>query len=114
MVRRVVPGCLPWTFGLSRVPARLVGSVARGGTAALFRRRPARKQTERLCRPRAGLGGVGDDHQAGVGADLQPVEAELELADDRMVEALDALAAQAHVVRGPEPAELLASGGELA
>src|SRR5207237_1729418 len=45
--------------------------------------------------------------------DLEAVKAELELAHDRVMEALEALGVQAHVVRGPEPAELLALRGEL-
>jgi hypothetical protein len=39
---------------------------------------------------------------------------EFELADDRVVQPLDAFRVQTHVVRGPEDAELVALGGELA
>jgi len=78
----------PRALPLSPVPAHLVGSgIVRGG-AACFCRCPARKQTERLRGPRARLSGVRHDHQAGVSAELQPVEAELQLAHDRMVELL--------------------------
>jgi hypothetical protein len=98
---------------LPPVPARLVGfGILRVGAACFFCRRPARKQTERLRGAR--FSSVGDDHEAGVEADLEPVEAELLLSHARTVELLDALGMQPDVVGGPEPAELLALGGELA
>src|SRR4051794_19244927 len=59
--------------------------------------RPACEETERFGRPGGGLGAVGDDHRPGVGHDFQPVEAELQLADDRVVEVLGALAVPADV-----------------
>src|SRR5215218_10020483 len=77
-------------------------------------RSPAREQTQGFLRARARFGRVGDDRQAGVGGGLYPVVAELELADDRVVEALLALGVKAHVVGRPEAAELLASGREFA
>src|ERR687897_2423447 len=75
---------------------------------------PAGEQAQRFLRAGARLGRVGDDRQAGVGGGLYPVVAELELADDRVVEALLALGVKAHVVGRPEAAELLTSGRELA
>src|SRR3954470_14837738 len=77
------------------------------------RRGPAGEQSERLGGLRARFGRVGDDGQA-VGEDFEPVEAELKLSHDRVVELLYALGVQADVVRGPQPAELVALGGELA
>ena len=96
----------------SQAPRRWTRSrssdAGRPPSSRLLRGRPAGEQAEGLGGPRAWLGGIGDDHQAGVGADLQPVEAELQLAHDRVVEPLDALGVQPDVVGGPEPAELLA------
>src|SRR4029079_9333732 len=77
---------------LPRVPAfPLVAGSARRACAGFFRRRPAGEQAECLRGPRAGLGGVSADDEAGFGADLEPVEAELELAHDLVDEPLDAL-----------------------
>jgi hypothetical protein len=76
--------------------------------------RPAAEECQGLVGARAGLGGVGDDRQPGVSGEVQPVVAELELADDGMVEVLDARVVEADVVRGPAGAERLTLGGELA
>jgi hypothetical protein len=46
-----------------------------------------------------------------VGGDVQAVEAEAELADDRMMEVLDRGGVEAHVVCGPVGAERVALGG---
>jgi hypothetical protein len=52
--------------------------------------------------------------QAGVGRELHHLEGQGEVADDGLMEALGAGLVQAHVVRGPAGAELLAARGELA
>jgi hypothetical protein len=49
-----------------------------------------------------------------VGGDVQAVEAEAELADDGMMEVLDAGGVEADIVGGPVGAEGLALGRELA
>jgi hypothetical protein len=59
-------------------------------------------------RSRAWFDRVGD-HPPGVGGELYPVEAELQLADDRMVDALFTLVVEANFVGCPVSAELLAS-----
>jgi len=46
--------------------------------------------------------------------EVQAVEAQIELADDRMVEVLDGGCVEANVVRGPAGAERVALGSELA
>src|SRR6266536_320998 len=97
---------------MSRSTSALVGrarrlSVVDGG-------RPAAEELERLFRARTGFGGVGEDRQPVVGGEVQPVVAQAELADDGMVEVLDAGVVEAHVVRGPAAAERLASCCELA
>src|SRR4051812_18439111 len=45
--------------------------------------RPAAEELQRLIRARARLGGVGGQRQPMVGGDVQAVEAQAELADDR-------------------------------
>jgi len=56
----------------------------------------------------AGLGGVRGDPQT-VGGEVQRLERQGEVADDRVMETLDAGAVEAHVVRGPQLAERLAA-----
>jgi hypothetical protein len=48
------------------------------------------------------------------GGQRQRAEGDVDEADDRMPDVLGPVLVQAHVVRGPEVAELLAAGGELA
>ena len=52
--------------------------------------------------------------QAVVGAELHRLVAEVEVADDRVVDALGAGAVEAHVVRRPADAELVAARRQLA
>jgi hypothetical protein len=52
--------------------------------------------------------------RAVVGGDVQAVEAEAELSDDRVVEVLDGGGVEADVVDRPVGAERVASGRELA
>src|SRR6478672_2422388 len=84
------------------------------GLGGVDGRCPAAEELQRVLGARAGLGGVGEERQAGVGGEVQPVEAQAELADDLMVEALGAGVVEANVVLGPAGAERLALGGELA
>jgi hypothetical protein len=44
------------------------------------------EQVQRLLRLRAGLGGVDEHRQAGIGDELHRLEAEVQLADEWMVE----------------------------
>src|SRR4051794_15942257 len=69
--------------------------------------RPAGEQVERLLGRRAGLGGEDGDAQV-VGAELHRLVDEVELTDDGMVDALGTGAVEAHVVRRPADAELVA------
>jgi hypothetical protein len=62
---------------------------------------------------RSGLGGVGEEALAGVGGQGEGLEGQVEVADDGMVEELDAAGVDPDVVRGPAPAELFAAGGQL-
>src|SRR5438552_6353700 len=102
----------PLLTAVSRSASALVGcahrlnSVGGGG--------PAAEELERLFGARAGLGGVGEDRQPVVCGEVQPVKAQAELADDGMVELLDAGVVEAHVVRGPAGVERLALCCELA
>jgi hypothetical protein len=74
---------------------------------------PAGQQVEGLLGGRAGLGGVQRHAQAVVGVDRQRLVAELDLADERVMQALAAGPVEAHVVRGPADAERLAARREL-
>lgn len=86
--------------------ARRLGGVAGGG--------PAAEELQRLLGAGAGLGRVDGDRQPGIGGEVHPVVAEGEIADDGVVEVLDAGGVEADVVRGPAGAERLALGCELA
>ena len=54
------------------------------------------------------------DAEAGVGAELHRLVAEIQLTDDRVVDTLGAGAVEAHVVRRPADAELVAARRQLA
>src|SRR5215212_11799464 len=75
--------------------------------------RPAREEVEVLRGRRAGFGGIGEHRQAVIGRDLHRLVGELEVADDRVVQALDACVVEANVVRRPLGAERLALRREL-
>ena len=97
---------------MSRSASALVGRTRRlGGVDGGC---PAAEELQRVLGAGAGLGGVGEERQAGVRGEVQPVEAQAELANDGMVEVLDAGVVEADVVRGPAGAERLALGCELA
>lgn len=82
--------------------------LSRGGRGG-----PASEELEGFFVARAGLCGVGEDGQAGVRGELQPLEVEAELADYGVVEVLDAVDVKADVVRGLTGAKGLALRGEL-
>ena len=93
-------------------PSALVGRARR--LIAVDRGHPAAEERQRLIRARAGLSGVRGERQPLVGGDVQAVEAQAELADDRVVEVLDGRGVEAHVVCGPVAAKRLALRRELA
>jgi hypothetical protein len=62
----------------------------------------------------AGLGGVGEERQPRVGDEVEPVVGEVEVADDEMVEVLDAGVVEPDLVCGPPGAERPALRCELA
>jgi hypothetical protein len=70
-----------------RTPA-LVGHARR--LSGVDDERPAAEELERILVARAGLGDVGEERQAGVCGEVQPVEVQVELADGGMLEVLDA------------------------
>src|SRR6266545_4433703 len=67
----------------------------------------------RLPRWLPGLGGVGEEALAGIGGQREGLERQLEVPDDRVVEALHAGGVDPDVVGGPSATELLAAGGQL-
>ena len=78
------------------------------------RRCQAAEELQCFLGARAGLGGVGKERQPWVRGEVEPVVAQVELANVGMVEVLDAGVVEADVVRGPAGAERLASCCELA
>src|SRR5437764_335388 len=78
------------------------------------RGRPAAKELQRFVCAGAGLGGVGEERQAGIGGEVEAVVRQMQVADDGMVEVLDAGVVEADVVRGPAGTEGLALRRELA
>src|SRR5436190_898241 len=82
--------------------------------ARLVRRRPTRQEVQRLLRLRARLCHVDVDRQARIGCELEAVVVEAEVADDLVVQVLDPGAVEAHIVRRPQCAELVALGREFA
>src|SRR4029450_14070754 len=84
------------------------------GRILVWCRRPAGEQVQRLLRLGAGLGGVDGHRQAGIGYELHRLEGEVQLADDRVMEALEPRVVAADVVRGPELPEQLAARRQLA
>jgi hypothetical protein len=77
----------------------------------MARRGPTGEQREGIMRGRAWLGGVGGEGESFVSLEGHSFEHEVNASDGRMVEVLQPAAVQAHVVRGPEGAELFASRG---
>ena len=77
------------------------------------RGRPAREEVQRLFGPRAGLSGVRQDGETGVGPELRHLKRQAEISDDRVVNMLGAGLVDADVVRGPSSAERLALRRQL-
>ena len=71
-------------------------------------------RSQRLFGLRAGLGGVDEHRQPGVGESVSASKAEAELADDRVVEALGAGVVEADVVGRPARRGTARSRGQLA
>jgi hypothetical protein len=63
---------------------------------------------------RVGLGGVDRQDEAGLGDQGHGLVRQVQVADDGVVEVLHAGAVDAHVVRAPAAAEVVAAGGQLA
>jgi len=80
----------------------------------LRRRGPASEEPERLRGLGPGFGGPDHEHLPGVGGEFHAVVGEGDVADDGVVEVIDAGVVEADVVGGPAGAELGALGGELA
>jgi hypothetical protein len=74
-----------------------MGTASRGSRVAA----PASEQFEGLRVAGDGFGGVGEDGEAWVGGEVHAVVDEAEVADDRVVEVLDASDVLAHVVLSP-------------
>jgi hypothetical protein len=62
----------------------------------------------------AGLGGEDGDGEIRVGRERDRLAGQLEIADERVMDALDAGVVDAHVVRGPARSKRLASRRQLA
>ena len=77
-------------------------------------RGPACEQVDGFGRAAAGLGAEDGHEQAAVGGELHAFVVEVELADDRVVQALAAGLVVADVLGGPSLAERLAARGQLA
>src|SRR4051794_5476931 len=73
-------------------------------------RRPAREHFQRVLGRCAGLGGIHVDAQSRVAWQLQRFEAQVQVSNDRVVEAFAAGAVVLYVVPGPAGAEFLAAG----
>jgi hypothetical protein len=77
-------------------------------------RRPAGEQVQRLFRLRPRVSGVDEHREAGIGHELHRLEREAQLADGRVVEALEPGVVSADVVGGPEGSKQLAARRQLA
>jgi hypothetical protein len=62
----------------------------------------------------AGVGGVRGQRETLVSVQGHGLEHQVHASDDGVMEVLDSAAVQAHVVGGPQGAELFASGGQVA
>src|SRR3954463_4147821 len=111
--RSVMSVCAP---GAPRRPGvlGLAGLAAREPLGRVRCGRPAGQQVKRLLGRRADLGGVERQAQPLVGVEGERLVTELQLADDRVMQALAARPVEAHVVRRPTDAELVAARRELA
>jgi hypothetical protein len=78
------------------------------------RSRPAHEDSERVIGWRTRSGRVGQKEKSSVGGEVHCFVAEVEVADDGVVDDLDAGAVLADVVGCPQRAERFATGGEFA
>src|SRR5688572_15609771 len=62
---------------------------------------------------RVGCGGVDGEGETGFGAEVEALVGEFGVADDAVVEVLDASAVRANVVQVPAGAKLVAAGGQF-
>jgi hypothetical protein len=77
-------------------------------------RAPPPELLKRLLRRRPGLGGIGHEGQAWMRGQREGFVGEGQVADERVLEPLDAAAVETDVVARPQDAELLAPGRQLA
>ena len=63
---------------------------------------------------RPGLGGVGEEALAEIGSQREGLVRQVEVADDRVVDELDAGGVDLNVVSGPSTTKLVGAGGQLA
>jgi hypothetical protein len=76
-------------------------------------RGPAGQQAQGVLGGRPWLGGVGEEALAGIGGQREGLKRQLQVPDDRVVEALDAAGVDPDVVGGPSGPELVAAGRQL-
>src|SRR6185295_1240361 len=86
-----------------------LGSLAEfAGDPLVGRRGPAGEEAQRFVASRSDLGGVREHHQVWISGERHPFVGELEVADEWMMESLDAGVVRADVVARPADAEVLA------
>jgi len=100
-----------------------VGRVARLGLLRVVGRRglldvvggrgPAGQQAQGVLGGRPRFGGVGEQALAGIGGQREGLKRQLQVPDDRVVEALGAAGVDPDVVGGPSDPELVAAGRQL-
>src|SRR4051812_24067308 len=110
--RRLLTGCRN-SVTVSGAPGEGRASGRRRGFLGCGSRCQAPQEGQRFGRPGAGVGGVREDHQAGVEDEFEALVVELEVADLGVVVSLDTADVEAYVVLGPVLAELLAAGRQL-
>ena len=99
--------------GLGPVPVSRLFLVICIRSLLIWRSAPTGEQVQRLLGSRAGLGGVDEHRQAGVGDELHRLEAQDELSYERMPDALRTRVVDPDVVRRPKRSVELAAGREL-
>src|SRR5215218_648486 len=98
---------LPERFSLLRGVSR--GSRLEG----LSGRGPANEQAQGVLRGRLRLGGVSEEALAGIGGQGEGVVRQVDVADDRVVDELDAGGVDPDVMGGPAATEFVAAAGQL-
>jgi hypothetical protein len=76
-------------------------------------RAPAGQEVQGVLGGRPRLGAVGEEALAGIGSQREGLKGQLQVPDDRVVEALDAGGVEPDVVGRPADPELLAAGRQL-